>query len=81
LGFGVGFEYASDRYGSLANDYRLGDYLIGNAAIFYQRDNYRFALNFRNFTDENYIKGATGNEGGIEVGSPFTVTGSASIRF
>jgi iron complex outermembrane receptor protein len=81
LGFGIGFEYASDRYGDLANSYRLGDYFIGNAAIFYQRDNYRFALNFRNFTDEHYIKAATGNEGGIEVGTPFTITGSASIRF
>ncbi|MBD2555035.1 TonB-dependent siderophore receptor [Limnothrix sp. FACHB-708] len=81
LGFGVGFEYASDRYGNLANDYKIGDYFIGNAAIFYQRDNYRFALNFRNFTDETYIKSTVGSNTGLEVGTPFTVTGSASIRF
>jgi iron complex outermembrane receptor protein len=81
LGFGVGFEYASDRYGNLANDYKIGDYFIGNAAIFYQRNNYRFALNFRNFTDETYIKSTVGSNTGLEVGTPFTVTGSASIRF
>ncbi len=81
LGFGLGFEYASDRYGNLANDYKIGDYFIGNAAIFYQRDNYRFALNFRNFTDETYIKSTVGSNTGLEVGTPFTVTGSASIRF
>ena len=34
LGFGVGFEYSDNRFGNLANSYRVGNYLIGNAALF-----------------------------------------------
>lgn len=81
LGFGLGFEYASDRSGDLADSFRVGDYLIGNAALFYRRDNYRFAVNIRNFSNANYIKALTGNEGGIEPGEPFTVIGSFSVEF
>lgn len=81
LGLGVGFEYADNRFGDLANSFTLGDYLIGNAAIFYQSDNYRLAVNLKNFTDANYITAATGNEGGIEPGFPFTVIGSLSFKF
>lgn len=81
LGLGVGFEYADNRFGDLANSFTLGDYLIGNAAIFYQSDNYRLAVNVKNFTDANYITAATGNEGGIEPGFPLTVIGSVSVKF
>jgi iron complex outermembrane receptor protein len=81
LGFGLGFEYASNRFGDLANSFRVGDYLIGNAAIFYRRDNYRFAVNIRNLANANYIRALTGNEGGLEPGEPLTVVGSFSIQF
>ncbi len=81
LGFGLGFEYADNRFGDLANSFTLGDYLIGNAAIFYQKDNYRLAVNLKNFTDANYITAATGNDGGIEPGYPFTIIGSFSLKF
>ncbi len=81
LGFGAGLNYVGNRFGDLANTYEIGDYLIGNAAIFYTRDRYRFALNFKNLTNANYIKGSTGNEGGIEPGEPFTVIGSFSVKF
>ena len=81
LGFGGGMEYASNRFGDLANSFRIGDYLLGNAAIFYRRHNYRLAMNVRNLSNASYIKGTTGNEGGIEVGEPFTVLGSISITY
>jgi iron complex outermembrane recepter protein len=81
LGFGVGFNYVGDRFGDLANTFKLGDYLIGNAAIFYTRDRYRFALNFKNISNARYIESSTGNEGGAEVGAPFTVIGSFSVKF
>ncbi|MFB2833765.1 TonB-dependent siderophore receptor [Floridanema evergladense] len=81
LGFGLGFEYTDDRFGNLANSYRVGNYLIGNAAIFYRRNNYRWAVNFRNISDTYYIRALTGNEGGIEPGEPLTVIGSFSIQF
>jgi iron complex outermembrane receptor protein len=81
LGFGIGLEYVDNRFGNLANNFRVGDYLIGNAAIFYRGDNYRLAVNFRNITDANYIRALTGNEGGIEPGEPFTVITSVSLQF
>lgn len=81
LGFGVGFNYVGDRFGDLANTFKLGDYLIGNASIFYTRDRYRFALNFKNISNARFIESSTGNEGGIEPGTPFTVIGSFSVKF
>jgi iron complex outermembrane recepter protein len=81
LGFGAGLNYVGNRFGDVANTFEIGDYLIGNAAIFYTRDRYRFALNFKNIANANYIKGSTGNEGGIDPGEPFTVIGSFSVKF
>jgi iron complex outermembrane recepter protein len=81
LGFGAGLNYVGNRFGDVANTFEIGDYLIVNAAIFYTRDRYRFALNFKNIANANYIKGFTGNEGGIDPGEPFTVIGSFSVKF
>ncbi|MGI0485836.1 TonB-dependent siderophore receptor [Pantanalinema rosaneae CENA516] len=81
LGFGAGFEYVSNRFGNLANNFQVGDYLIGNAAIFYRRDNYRFAVNIRNLANANYIRALSGNDTGIEPGEPLTVIGSFSLQF
>jgi iron complex outermembrane recepter protein len=81
LGFGAGLKYVGDRAGDVENTYTIGDYLIGNAAIFYNRDRYRFALNFKNISNAYYIESSTGNEGGIEPGAPFTVIGSFSVKF
>lgn len=81
LGFGMGFEYVGDRFGDLANSFRVGDYFLGNAAIYYRRDNYRFAVNIRNLSNASYIRSLTGNEGGIEPGAPLTVIGSFSLTF
>ncbi|WP_404783697.1 TonB-dependent siderophore receptor [Altericista sp. CCNU0014] len=81
LGFGAGLKYVGDRAGDVENTYTVGDYLIGNAAIFYNRDRYRFALNFKNISNAYYIESSTGNEGGIEPGAPFTVIGSFSVKF
>ncbi len=81
LGFGVGVNYGGNRFGDLANSFEIGDYLTGNAAIFYRRDRYRFALNFKNLTNTNYIRAVTGNEGGVYPGEPLTVIGSFSVGF
>lgn len=81
LGFGIGFNYVGDRFGDLANTYTVGDYIIGNAAIFYQRDKYRVALNLRNFTNANYVRAVSGNQTGIEPGEPFIIIGSFSVQF
>jgi len=83
LGFGVGVNYVGNRQGDLENTFTLGDYFLTDAAIFYQRDRYRVALNFKNLFDINYF--VASNSGartsGIEVGTPFTVIGSLSVEF
>ncbi|MEM8641054.1 MAG: TonB-dependent siderophore receptor [Cyanobacteria bacterium P01_G01_bin.54] len=55
LGVGVGFNYLSPRYGDNDNSFLLDRYFLTNAAISYQRDNWRAALNFKNIFDINYI--------------------------
>ncbi|MEH2180226.1 TonB-dependent siderophore receptor [Nostoc sp.] len=82
LGFGIGFNYVGERQGGLPNSFRVDSYFVPNAAIFYQRDNLRFAVNFKNLFDVDYIRTAsTGRANGIEPGEPFTVIGSVSVQF
>jgi iron complex outermembrane recepter protein len=51
LGFGLGLFYVGEREADLDNSYQLPDYLRTDAAIFYNRDRFRTALNFRNLFD------------------------------
>jgi iron complex outermembrane receptor protein len=81
LGFGVGFNYASDREGDIDNSFKLDSYFLTNAAIFYKRDRYKFALNFKNIFDVTYIPGIPFGRNRIDVGEPFTVIGSFSVEF
>ena len=46
LGFGVGVNYMGDRPGDLNNSFRLGDYWVTNAAIFYEQDDFGLGLYF-----------------------------------
>ncbi|MBE9201706.1 MULTISPECIES: TonB-dependent siderophore receptor [unclassified Nodularia (in: cyanobacteria)] len=82
LGLGIGFNYVGDREGDLANTFRLGSYFLTNAAVFYRRNNYRFAINFKNLFDVEYFQSSLGGRNnGIEPGDPFTVIGSFSVQF
>jgi iron complex outermembrane recepter protein len=81
-GFGGGFDFVGEREGDLDNSFQADSYFLTNAAIFYRRDNWRFALNFKNLFDIDYIA-ATSNSrtNGNEPGAPFTVIGSVSVKF
>ncbi len=82
LGFGVGFNYVGEREGDLDNSFRVDSYFLTNAAIFYRRNNWRFALNFKNLFDVNYIEAAENSRSsGNLPGDPFTVIGSISVEF
>jgi iron complex outermembrane recepter protein len=82
LGFGLGLKYVGDRQGDLENSFSLGNYFTADAAIFYKRDNWRFALNFKNIGDIKYIESAFGSRGASNnFGDPFTVVGSISVQF
>ena len=80
LGFGVGLNYVGERSGDLLNSYTVDSYVLTNAAISYERDNWRAGLNFRNLFDQDYIL-STANGGEIIPGAGFTVVGSFTIEF
>jgi iron complex outermembrane receptor protein len=82
LGLGVGFNYVGERQGDLANSYQAESYFTTNAAIFYRRNNWRFALNFKNIGDVKYIEAVSNSRSsGNYFGEPFTVIGSVSVQF
>lgn len=82
LGFGMGFNFVGDRVGDLENSFEVDSYFLSNAAVFYQRDSWRVALNFRNLFDVDYIAGTSSiRERSNDRGEPFTVLGSISVKF
>ncbi|QYO68661.1 TonB-dependent receptor domain-containing protein [Leptolyngbya sp. 7M] len=58
LGFGLGLFYVGDRAGDAANTFEVPSYLTTDAAIFYKRDRFRAALNFKNIFDVGYFENA-----------------------
>ena len=82
LGFGLGLNYVSERFGDNANSYTLDEYFLTSAAVSYERDNWRAALNVRNLFDVNYIDSSEGFRF-IEnrAGEGLTITGSFSVEF
>nr|WP_172193221.1 TonB-dependent siderophore receptor [Microcoleus asticus] len=80
LGFGVGFNYVGEREGDLENSFQLDSYFLTNAAIFYRRDNWRFAINVKNLFNVDYSQGTNGRSR-IEVGEPLRVIASFSMQF
>ncbi|MBP0020470.1 MAG: TonB-dependent siderophore receptor [Cyanobacteria bacterium SBLK] len=82
LGLGLGFNFVGERAGNLDNDFDLDSYFVTNAAIFYSRDNWRFALNFKNIGNVQYVEFTNGSRSaGNFFGEPFTVIGSVSYEF
>ncbi|WP_242072099.1 TonB-dependent siderophore receptor [Nostoc sp. FACHB-110] len=84
LGGGIGINYVGERQGDLNNSFTLDSYVLTNAALFYRRDNWKFALNFRNLFDVEYTnsRGGFGSRTNAGLpGEPFTVVGSISVSF
>ncbi len=80
LGFGLGLFFVGDRPGNLANTFEIPSYVRTDAAIFYNRDRFRAALNFRNLFDISYFDFAL-NPTRLHYGQPFTVQGTISWEF
>lgn len=80
LGFGLGLFYVDDRAGDAANTFEVPSYLTTDAAIFYTRDRFRAALNFKNIFDVDYFENAF-NRLRVSPGAPFTVQGTLSWTF
>ena len=80
LGFGLGLFYVGERQGDLANTFTLPDYLRTDAAIFYERGQFRAAVNVRNLFDIDYFAAAQNNLR-VSPGEPLTVSASLSWEF
>ena len=82
FGFGGGFVFVGEREGDLENTFTADSYFLTNAALFYKRNDWRFALNFKNLFDVNYISSTFGDRNARnEPGDPFEVIGSISVEF
>lgn len=78
LGFGLGLYFVGDREVQLPNTIELDSYFRVDAAVFYRRNNYELALNFKNLTDTEYYS----TQGFyVTPEAPFTVLGSISVEF
>jgi iron complex outermembrane receptor protein len=80
LGFGLGLFFIGDRQGDLANTFSLPSYLRTDAAIFYDRGQFRAALNIRNLFDIEYFEAATSTLR-VYPAEPFTIQGTLSWEF
>ncbi|URD50062.1 TonB-dependent siderophore receptor [Chroococcidiopsis sp. CCNUC1] len=80
LGFGLGLYFVGERQGDLANTFQAPSYFRTDASIFYKRDRFRAALNFRNLFDADYFEAAL-NRFRVFYGEPFTVQGTVSWEF
>lgn len=81
LGFGIGLFYVGERAGGFSDTFDLPSYLRTDAAIFYERNNWRFAINVQNLFDENYFIANNFGRVAIEPGAPLTVVGSLRVEF
>jgi iron complex outermembrane recepter protein len=81
LGFGLGLFYVGERQGDLDNSFSLSDYLRTDFSLFYRRDRFKVALNFRNLFNTDYFRASDGGNLSLLRGEPFTVVGSVSWEF
>jgi iron complex outermembrane recepter protein len=61
LGFGAGARYVGRSYADQANTLPVPDFLLGDAAIHYERGNWRAAVNMSNIADSVYVASCANN--------------------
>ncbi len=87
LGLGIGVFAQSDNYVSTANQSEYDGWMQWDAVAYYKTDRWKFQINVKNFTDEEYNLAQAGTTsdsfGAIRVGTstPLTVTGSLALEF
>lgn len=80
FGAGVGLFFVGERQGDTLNTFQLPSYLRTDAAIFYRRNRFRAALNFRNLFDVDYFE-TSFDRNRVFYGDPLTVQGTISWEF
>lgn len=80
LGVGLGVFAVGERAGDLENSFILPSYLRLDASLFYQKDNFRIGLNFKNLSNIRYFEGSQGRDQVIP-GAPFGISGNIAYSF
>ena len=80
LGFGAGLFYVGNRFGDLANSFEVPSYTRVDAGIFYQMEQFKAALNFKNLTNIRYFEAGQSRQS-VQPGAPFTVLATVSYQF
>ncbi len=80
LGFGFGGRYLSSQSGDVANSFDLPSYTVLDAALFYEKDNFRAQVNFKNLTDKYYAVGSY-SDTYVLPGEPFNMSASVAWKF
>jgi iron complex outermembrane recepter protein len=81
LGFGLGLFYIDERAGDFEDTFDLPSHLRTDASVFYERDNWRAAINVQNLFDVDYFRSNNFGRVAIEPGAPFTIIGSLRVEF
>ncbi|MBR0688526.1 TonB-dependent siderophore receptor [Bradyrhizobium manausense] len=80
LGFGGGIRYVGKSYADNVNTLVVPSYVLGDAAIHYERQGWRYALNVANITDKIYV-GSCSSPTACFYGDRRRVTASASYKW
>jgi iron complex outermembrane receptor protein len=80
LGLGLGLFHVGDRAGDLANSFEVPSYTRTDLSLFYNRENFRAAINIENLFDIDYFEAAE-SDLRVYYGAPFTIKGSLSFSF
>src|SRR5262249_34667365 len=59
FGFGGGIRYNGHSYADTANTLEVPSFVVADAAVHYEIDNWRLALNVANITDKIYVTGCS----------------------
>ena len=76
----MGGRYLSEQSGDVANSFDLPSYTVLDAALFYEKDNFRAQLNFKNLTDKYYAVGSY-SDTYVLPGEPFNMSASVAWKF
>jgi iron complex outermembrane receptor protein len=60
FGFGAGVRYVGSSWGDDINTFRVPGVTLADAAIHYERGNYRFSVNAQNLFDKIYVATCSG---------------------
>ena len=80
LGLGAGIRYVGESTAQFNTDLKLDPYVVVDAAVWYEWQALKVGFNAYNLFNENYIVRAS-DQSIAHPGAPFTVLGSASLKF